>query len=409
MMARIAEWRDDLGGLTTSGSATAYSVSTNRGFASAAAMDKQIITIIPHVTSSAAPALAVDGLTARQIRTATGVNVPAGALVAGTPYAFIYLNATTEFILLGVVATLGSLDVTGATALTTPDIADEVPLYDASVAANRKITLGNLFKVIDTFAAKSSPAAADELSLYDVAGAAAKKLGLSDLFKVIDVLTTKTAPVAGDEVVIYDAAGATSKKCTLAQARGALPAFTVQYLTSGTSATYTTPANCRAIRLRYVGGGGGGGANGGAGGTGGTTTFNGVDAAGGVGGAQFHTTGGGGAGGTGGAGSASLRIAGSDGHTAPANVNINANGGNSVFGGGGKGHPNGGTGNAGKANSGGGGGGGSQEGSGGGEYVELLITSPSATYTYTVGAGGSAGSGGAGAGGSGLIIVEEYY
>jgi hypothetical protein len=101
MMARIAEWRDDLGGLTTGGSATAYSVSTNRGFASAAAMDKAIVTIIPHVTSGAAATLAVDGLAARQLRTATGVNVPAGALVAGTPYAVIYLNATTEFILLG--------------------------------------------------------------------------------------------------------------------------------------------------------------------------------------------------------------------------------------------------------------------------------------------------------------------
>src|SRR5262245_66055602 len=117
MMARIAEWRDDLGGLTTGGSATAYSVSTNRGFASAAAMDKAIVTIVPHVTSGAAPTLVVDGLTARQIRTASGVNVPAGALIAGTPYAFVYLNATNEFILLGAVATLGCLDITGANAL----------------------------------------------------------------------------------------------------------------------------------------------------------------------------------------------------------------------------------------------------------------------------------------------------
>ena len=101
MMARIAEWRDDLGGLTTGGSATAYSLSTNRGFASTAAMDKAIITIIPHVTSGVAPTLTVDGLTARQIRTATGISVPAGALLAGTPYALVYLNASTEFILLG--------------------------------------------------------------------------------------------------------------------------------------------------------------------------------------------------------------------------------------------------------------------------------------------------------------------
>jgi microcystin-dependent protein len=101
MMARIAEWRDDLSGLATGGSATAYSVATNRGFASAAVMDKAIITIIPHTTCGADPTLSVDGLAARPIRTATGVNVPSGSLVNGTPYAVVYMHASTEFILLG--------------------------------------------------------------------------------------------------------------------------------------------------------------------------------------------------------------------------------------------------------------------------------------------------------------------
>jgi microcystin-dependent protein len=101
MMARIAEWRDDLGGLTTGGSSTAYTLSSNRVFTSLALMDKAIVTIVPHTTSGAAPTLNVDGLGAKQIRSATGVNVPSGALVSGTPYALIYINATTEFILLG--------------------------------------------------------------------------------------------------------------------------------------------------------------------------------------------------------------------------------------------------------------------------------------------------------------------
>src|SRR5262245_12144469 len=86
MMASVAKWRDDLAGITTTGSSTAYAVTTNQGFASAAAMAGMIICIIPHTTSGAAPTLAVDGLTARQIRSATGVNVPTGALIAGTPY-----------------------------------------------------------------------------------------------------------------------------------------------------------------------------------------------------------------------------------------------------------------------------------------------------------------------------------
>src|SRR5262245_36875782 len=104
MMARIAEWRDDLGGLATGGSATAYSVTTNRGFASAAAMDKAIICIIPHTDSGASPTLAVDGLTARALNYSTGVAVPTGALKSGTPYFVTYVHASTEFIVLGALA-----------------------------------------------------------------------------------------------------------------------------------------------------------------------------------------------------------------------------------------------------------------------------------------------------------------
>ena len=101
MMARIAEWRDDLGGITTGGTSTAYTVTSNRVFTTAALMDKAIITIIPHATNGADPTLAVDGLTTRQIRISTGLNVPAGSLVLGTPYQVIYIHASTEFILIG--------------------------------------------------------------------------------------------------------------------------------------------------------------------------------------------------------------------------------------------------------------------------------------------------------------------
>src|SRR6185312_9972680 len=60
---------------------------------------------------------------------------------------------------------------------------------------------------------------------------------------------------------------------------------TRQVLTSGTNATYTTPANCRQLRIRMVGGGGGGGSyNNGSGGDGGDTIFNSIHAAGGKGG-----------------------------------------------------------------------------------------------------------------------------
>src|SRR5262245_11315279 len=87
--------------------------------------------------------------------------------------------------------------------------------------------------------------------------------------------------------------------------------FTMQFLLSGTAATYTTPTDCTAILVWIMGAGGGGGATTANSGTaGGDSIFNSVTAKGGSGGAPV---GAGGAGGTGGSGSASFRISGSDG------------------------------------------------------------------------------------------------
>lgn len=199
---------------------------------------------------------------------------------------------------------------------------------------------------------------------------------------------------------------------------GATP--TTQNLTSGSAATYTTPADVKWIRVRMIGGGGAGGSAS-PGNSGGTTTFNSIDAAGGSGGAAASTQAKGGAGGTGGSGTATLRkpgAAGGSGSAVSAVSAIGGSGGPSHFGGGGIGADgNGGTGIAGtaaEANSGAGGGGGSANtfgggagGGGAGEYVEIIIGSPAASYTYTIGAGGTV-SGGA-TGGSGFITVEEHY
>src|SRR5215475_10441328 len=121
MMARVAEWRDDLSGITTGGTSTAYTITSNRVFGSLAVMDKAIVCFIPHTTSGVGPTLNVDGLGAKTIRTATGQNVDAGALVAGTPYQAIYVNASTEFILINsnnqfLIPIGGSIDFWGATA-----------------------------------------------------------------------------------------------------------------------------------------------------------------------------------------------------------------------------------------------------------------------------------------------------
>jgi hypothetical protein len=200
---------------------------------------------------------------------------------------------------------------------------------------------------------------------------------------------------------------------------------TRQYLTSGSSATYTTPANCKAIVVKMIGGGGGGAGAGsglGASGNGGDTIFNSIHAAGGSGAANPGATSSpGGTGGTGGTGSAQLRIAGAAGNSAPSSSSVGQSGGIGGSGPWGGAGANGNYALAGVAasnNSGSGGGGGGSTattagggGGGAGEYAELYISSPAGTYTYTIGAAGTAGTGthNGAAGGTGLIIVEEYY
>lgn len=221
----------------------------------------------------------------------------------------------------------------------------------------------------------------------------------------------------------------------ISAARQTLP--TVQSFTSGTSATYTRPANCLWIEVFMSGGGGGGGgAPSGSGvtvaGSDGTASaFNSISALQGRGASASTAATGvaaGGAGGTGGLGTATRRMPGTPG-TSGANSSTaviippSAGGSSVLFGGGGAPvvpSAGVGVGISGAANSGGGGSGAinftsvdnnSAAAGGGAESVYLLINSPSATYTYTVGTGGAGGTSttNGGAGGSGFIQVIEHY
>ena len=138
LMASVAKWRDDLYGLTTAGTSTAFTVTTGSTFATAAAMSGAVLTIIPHADSGAAPTLAVDGLTARAINYSTGVAVPTGHLKTGTPYHVKYVHASTEFIV------LNSPAVLPASFVTTAAIADNaVTLAKIATIADQQL-LGNV-------------------------------------------------------------------------------------------------------------------------------------------------------------------------------------------------------------------------------------------------------------------------
>lgn len=93
-MASVARWRDDLNGsITTSGTAGAYTVTTNQGFASLAAGLE--VAFVAHATNTAAPTLAVDGLTAKPLRSAAGVELVAGQLKTGGVYAATYFTSNS--------------------------------------------------------------------------------------------------------------------------------------------------------------------------------------------------------------------------------------------------------------------------------------------------------------------------
>lgn len=112
-MASVARWRDDFNGtLVTSGTAGAFVLASNQTFAALAA--GQMVAFVPHVTSGAAPTLAVDGLAARPLRAAPGADLPAGVLSQGTPYAATYYASNGgEWILHGFFEHPGSIPIGG--------------------------------------------------------------------------------------------------------------------------------------------------------------------------------------------------------------------------------------------------------------------------------------------------------
>ncbi len=102
MMAETAKYRDDVSGaIVTTGTNIAYLVSSFSSFTTLAGMDKQIIAFTPHATNGGACSLNVDSLGAKNIRSAPGVDLPAGTLIQGTPYLALYNNSDQMFYLRG--------------------------------------------------------------------------------------------------------------------------------------------------------------------------------------------------------------------------------------------------------------------------------------------------------------------
>jgi hypothetical protein len=152
----------------------------------------------------------VDGLTARQIRSATGVNVAAGSLVQGTPYTVTYIHATTEFILQNFIP----VTITGLSAETALATNDEIPVYDVTETANNKVTVANLFKAVSVLTQETAVDAADQVLITDTSDSdAANRASVTDFLESINTLTEDTTPdVSADFLLTYDTSASTVKK-----------------------------------------------------------------------------------------------------------------------------------------------------------------------------------------------------
>lgn len=148
MMAAIAKYRDDVAGaIVTSGTSTAYAVNTYQVFQSLPQLNGQVIAFTPHTTNGATVTINVDGLGAKPLRSAPGVELAAGTIIQGTPYVALYNNADVAFYLAGFFnnpynVPIGScIDFFGATA---PN-SSFVLAYGQAVSRTTYATLFSLF------------------------------------------------------------------------------------------------------------------------------------------------------------------------------------------------------------------------------------------------------------------------
>jgi microcystin-dependent protein len=102
MMAATAKYRDDIAGATlTSGTSTAYTMSTWQLFDSLAHLDGTMLAFTPHATNGAVVTLNVDSIGAKPLRAGPNVELPSGTLIQGTPYVATYNGTDGAFYLQG--------------------------------------------------------------------------------------------------------------------------------------------------------------------------------------------------------------------------------------------------------------------------------------------------------------------
>lgn len=109
MMAAVAKWRNDNAGtLTTTGTSTAYLLTTSQVFASGTVANGASLRVKFHTTNGAAPTLAVDSVGAKAIQTVSGTAIGTGVILANTIHDLVYSNAVSAWILTSIFSQFAS-------------------------------------------------------------------------------------------------------------------------------------------------------------------------------------------------------------------------------------------------------------------------------------------------------------
>jgi microcystin-dependent protein len=101
MASKSAFPQDIAGAIVTGGSSTAYTVASYRVYDTLARLNGNIIAFTPHTTNGATVTLNVDGLGAKPLRPAPGVDLQSNVLIQGTPYLALYNHSDQVFYLHG--------------------------------------------------------------------------------------------------------------------------------------------------------------------------------------------------------------------------------------------------------------------------------------------------------------------
>jgi len=111
---------------------------------------------------------------------------------------------------------IAAMDIAGTTAITSPDLADELVVYDSSGGVNRAIRSDDFFKVVTTFALNSNVDKADTIFFHDTTAAGSRRATVENFLSAVNSLTTAAAiDSANDTMLVYDASAGAARKETI--------------------------------------------------------------------------------------------------------------------------------------------------------------------------------------------------